>query len=155
MRSPVRVIRRTLRGFLIVALLAAAAFALWSWLRPYAWNPDPAARCKIIGAQVRKDLAYFWVDMHLETIPGRTHDLLKPVRLITGSGKEIEPADTTLGGGPDGGTTDLWLKFWLEPGDIDGTLILKINDGTLVIKADQGLPALGPSNVKYFLTQHW
>ena len=66
-----------------MALLAAAAFASWSWLRPYAWNPDPAARCKVIGTQVRKDLAYYWVDTHLKTIPGQTHDLLKPVRLIT------------------------------------------------------------------------
>lgn len=150
-----RVIRRTLRGFLIVALLAASAFALWSWLRPYSWNPDPAARCKVIGTRIRKDLAYFWVDTHLKTIPGQTHDLLKPVRLVTHSGKQIEPADTTLGGGPDGGTTDLWFKFWLEPGDIDGSLTLRINDGSLVIKADKGQPALGPSGVKYFPTQDW
>ena len=147
--------RRTLRRFLIVALLMATAFAAWSWCRPYAWNPDPAARCKVVGSQARKDREYFWVDLHLKVNPGQTHDLLKPVRLLTHAGKELEPADTTLGGGPDGGTTDLWLKFWLEPGDIDGPLTLRINDGKLLIKAGPGVPATGPSNTKYFVTQHW
>jgi len=135
--------------------VASSVFAAWSWFRPYEWSPDPAARCKVIGTQVRKDQAYHWVDMHLKINPGQTHDLAKPVRLVTGSGRELEPADTTLGSDQGGGTTDLWFKFWLEPGDIDGPLTLRINDGKLTIKADSGIPDCGTSNTRYFVTQHW
>lgn len=147
--------RTTLRAILVLALLASSAFAAWSWLRPYAWNPDPAARCKIEGAQVRKDQSYHWVDLHLKINPGQTHDLAKPVRLLTHAGRELEPADTTLGGDQGGGTTDLWFKFWLEPGDIEGPLTLLINDGKLLVKSESGVPDLGETNVKYYVTQHW
>lgn len=145
----------TLRVILVLALLASSAFAAWSWLRPYAWNPDPKARCRVEGVQVRKDQSYHWVDIHLKVSSGQTHDLAKPVRLQTHSGRNLEPADTTLGSEQGGGTTDLWFKFWLEPGDIDGPLTLLINDGTLLIKSDKGPPELGETNVKYFVTQHW
>jgi len=147
--------RQLLRRILIVALLACSAFAAWSWLRPYAWREDPSARCKVVGAQVRKDGSFFWVDLHLKMNPGQTHDLLKPVRLRTGAGHELEPADTTMAGEDGRGTTELWFKFWLENEDLLGPLTLRINDGTLVIKADPGVPGLGGATSKYFTTQHW
>jgi hypothetical protein len=34
----------------MIGLLMAVLFAAWSWLRPYAWGCDPAARCKVVGA---------------------------------------------------------------------------------------------------------
>jgi hypothetical protein len=147
--------RRILRGFLVAALLVSAGFAVWSWFRPYAWKVDPKARCEVIGCQVRKDRSYFWVDAHLKVAPGQTHDLLKPVRLLTANGREIEPADTTLGGAEGGGTNELWLKFWLESGEIEGPLTLRINDGTLAIKSNSGTPSLGRTDLEYFVTQHW
>jgi hypothetical protein len=150
-----RVKRPKLRGFLIVALLICSGFAAWTWFRPYAWDVDPAARCKVMGAQVRKDLSFFWVDVHLKVTPGQSHDLLKPVRLRTADGRELEPADTTLSGAEGQGTTDLWFKFWLESRDLTGPLVLRINDGTLVLKANPGMPALGSSNLEYFVTNHW
>ena len=147
--------RRNIRKLLVVALLASSAFAAWSWFRPYAWNVDPAAACKVVGCQVRKDQAYFWLDVHLKVTEGRTHDLQKPVRLRTGAGAEIEPADTTMAGDKDTGTTDLWFKFWLETAEMRQPLALRINDGSLVIKADPEIPRLGPADVKYFTSQHW
>ena len=147
--------RPTLRGFLVVALLVSTAFAAWSWLRPYAWSVDPAARCKVVGSQVRKDGSYFWLDARLKVSPGKTHDLMKPVRLITAAGRELEPADTTLGGETRGGTTDLWFKFWLESADLNGPLELRINDGSLVIRSGSGIPRLGSSNIEYFTTSRW
>jgi hypothetical protein len=152
---PSGVTRRIIRKILIVALFASSMFAAWSWFRPYAWAVDPAARCKVVGCQVRKDHAYFWVDVHLKVIDGQTHDLKKPVCLRTGAGREIQPADTTMAGNKDIGTTDLWYKFWLETDDIREPLTLRINDGSLVIKADPGIPRMSPSNSGYFPTQHW
>jgi hypothetical protein len=153
--SPVRVKRPTLRAFLVVALLVSSAFAAWSWFRPYVWSVDPAAKCKVIGCQLKKDGSFFWVDAHLKVTPGQTHDLMKPVRLITAAGRELEPADTTLGGETGGGTTDLWFKFWLESADMSGPLKLRINDGTLVIRSGSGAPNLGKTNVDYFTTSRW
>jgi hypothetical protein len=153
--SPVGVKRPTLRVCLIVALVVSSAFAAWSWLQPYSWSADPAARCKVIGSQVKKDRSYFWLDVRLKVAPGQTHDLMKPVRLITAAGRELEPADTTLGGETGGGTTDLWFKFWLETADLDGPLKLRINDGSLVIRSGYGIPQLGSSDMKYFTTSRW
>ncbi len=150
-----RVKRPTLRVFLVVALIVSAAFAAWSWLRPYAWSEDPAARCKVVGSQVRKDGSFYWLDAHFKVTPGQAHDLMKPVRLITTAGRELEPADTTLGGETGGGTTDLWFKFWLETADLDGPLKLRINDGSLVIRSGSGIPRLGSANPEYFTTSRW
>jgi len=153
--SPVRVKRPTLRVCLVVALLVSAAFAGWTWLRPYAWQVDPAARCKVVGVQVRKDMSFFWLDARLKVTPGQDHDLMKPVRLVTSAGRELEPADTTLGGKTGEGTTDLWFKFWLEQADLNGPLKLRINDGSLVIRTGSGVPRLGSSNSEYFTTSRW
>ena len=152
---PVRVKLSALRGFLIVCLLVSASFAAWAWFRPYAWKVDPDARCKVVGCQVTKDRLNYWVDAHLHVARGQTHDLLKPVRLVTAAGRELEPAETSFAGSEAGGTTDLWFKFWLESGDIEGPLVLRINDGALEIKADTGMPTLGSSNVRNFVTNHW
>jgi hypothetical protein len=153
--SPVRVNRRKFRGFLIVALLMSAVFAAWTWFRPYAWNPDPAARCTVKGAHVRRDHSYFWLDLHLKVVPGQSHDLMKPVRLVTPAGRELEPADTTLAGRKETGTTDIWFKFWLEAADLEGPLTLRINDGSLSIKSKPGMPALGSSKEEFFPSNHW
>jgi hypothetical protein len=139
----------------MVLLGITTVFAAWSWLRPYAWQVDPAARCKVVGAQVKKDQSFFWLNVHLKVLPGEAHDLMKPVRLITQNGRELEPADTTLGGIDGTGTTDLWFKFWLESADLEGPIHLRINDGSLVIKSNSGMPALGSSAAEYFATHRW
>ncbi len=139
----------------MVALLITAAFAAWSWFRPYAWNPDPGARCRVVGCQVRQDRTNFWVYVHLKVEPENGHDLMKPVRLRTSAGREIEPADTTMAGEEGRGTSDLWFKFWLESEDMKGPLELRINDGTLVLKENSGFPALGATQLEYFVTNRW
>lgn len=139
----------------MVALVCSALFAAWSWFRPYEWKPDPGARCKVVVAQVKRDLSHFWVDVHLRMLPGEGHDLMKPVRLVTAAGRELEPADTTLAGDGKSGTTDLWLKFWLEKEDMEGGLSLRINDGTLVIKKNDGIPRLGGNHIGVFPSSRW
>jgi hypothetical protein len=147
--------RPTLRVYLVVILMVSVVFAAWSWFRPYAWNVDLAARCKVEGAHVRQDASFYWLDVYLKVPAGQQHDLSKPVRLVTSAGRELEPADTTLGGTPDSGTTEIWFKFWLESGDWHGPLKLRMNDGALVIRSGSGIPRLGSSRAEYFTTSHW
>ena len=139
----------------MVSLLFSAVFAGWVWLRPYEWRADPAAKFKIATAMVKEDHGYYWLHLHLKAIPGENHDLMKPVRLITAIGRELEPADTTLGGTGETGTTAIWFKFWLEPADIGGPLKLRINDGTLTVKSTQSVPSLGPTRDECFATHRW
>lgn len=149
--SSVGVKHQNLRKFLWLGLVLSAGFAAWSWLRPYAWKEDPGAGCKVVGVQVTPDHSYFWVEAHLKMNPGVVHDLAKPVVLTTASGVEFQPADTTFGGSEATGTTELWLKFWLESGQMGGPLDLRINDGILSIKANEGIPA----KATYFTSNNW
>ena len=147
--------RRNFRYFLWVCLLMSAAFAAWIWLRPYAWSPEPAARCKILETLVTRDQSYYWLNCHLQVNPGASHDMQKPTRLETANGVMHEPADTTSAGTTEQPITEIWLKFWLEPADLTGPLVLHINDGKLIVKAGNGVPNLGASNSYNFTTNHW
>jgi hypothetical protein len=132
-------------------LVLCSLFALWSWFRPYEWNADPAAGCRVVGVQITRDQSYFWLEAHLEVLPENHHDLTKPVSLTTASGSRLEPADTTFGSENGEGTTDIWLKFWLEPKDLAGPVTLHLNDGSLSIKKGNRVP--GKS--RYFVSNHW
>ncbi len=138
-----------------MALLLSSAFAAWSWFRPYSWNPDPTARCKVVGVQLTEDRSFYWLETHLKVNPGQTHDLQKTVLLATASGQKLEPADTTFASADGQGTTEIWLKFWLEKSDLVGPLVLHLNDGKLIIKANEGSPALDGGKPKYFTSNHW
>lgn len=139
----------------MVLLGITASFAAWTTLRPYEWSADPAARSRMDWADVKKDNSFYWVNLHLTMLADQKHDLMKPVRLVTSSGREIEPADTTLSGLAARGTTELGFKFWLESADLEGKLDLKINDGMLIIRSGSGAPPLGNSDMKSFTTHRW
>ena len=109
----------------------------------------------MVGCQVKQDRSNYWVNVHLEMDQGEEYDLMKRVRMITSGDRRIEPADTTLGGSEEEGTTDLWFKFWLEKEDMDGPLDLEINGGVLSIRLNQGEPDVGNSGTKYFVTNQW
>lgn len=143
---------RPLTRFLTVALVLVSAFALWSWCRPYAWQPDPGARFKIQQARVICDHSNYWVDVFLK---GSGHDLEKRVSLETADGRSFDPADTTLSGDEGKGITDLWFRFWLDSRDLSGPLKLHLNDGTLVVRTAAGLPALQSGESKTFLSNSW
>ncbi len=147
--------RRVLQYSLIICLLLSAAFAAWGWFRPYAWRSDPAARCKVLETLVTPDQTFFWVTVHLEVIPGMTHDLQKPVYLKTAAGKRFEPADTTFAGIDPQVTTEIWFKFWLEPADLAGELVLHLNDGEIQVKAREGIPQLGTAKHRNFTSNQW
>ncbi len=140
-----------LRKLLWAALLLTSLFAIWSWFRPYEWNADPAARCKVTGVQITPDQSYFWLEAHLKVLPDERHDLQKPVFLTTASGSRLEPADTTFGSKDGVGTTDIWLKFWLESKDLAGPVTLHLNDGDLSIKKGSRIP----TKSRHFVTNQW
>jgi hypothetical protein len=151
----VRSYLKHVRKILWAALAVSSAFAAWTWFRPYEWNSDSAARCEIVGTQVTRDRSNFWVEPHLKVLAGSTHDLEKPVFLITASGKKLEPADTTLAGDGGKGTSEIWFKFWLESDEIAGPLTLQINEGKLSIKSNAGIPEITGTDPRYFISNHW
>ena len=145
----------SLTKWLLLVLLIASGFAAWTWFRPYAWQPDPAARYRVLGVAVSRDHDHHWVEVKLRRSGEVSHDLAKPVRLVLGSGRELAPADTWLGGTPEQGMTDISFKFWLDPGELTGPLRLRLNDGELVVKASLHEPSLGLSGRRYFNSTHW
>lgn len=147
--------RPSLRTFLIVCLILAAAFAAWSWLRPYEWNPDPQARAKIVSTLVTRDHGYFWVATHIKFRSGQSHDLQQPVFLLAGDGKKFAPADTTFGADPGKPGAEIWFKFWLEPADLAGPLTLQLNGGNLLVKTRGGIPKLPHGAYRNFTSNHW
>lgn len=147
--------RPLLKYTLGLGLVSAAAFAVWSGLRPYDRQPDPAARCQVLEALVTRDQSFYWVNLHLKVNLQTTHDLQKPFYLTTAAGVRHEPADTAFAGPEGQPPTGLWFKFWLDDADLAGPLLLHLNDGTLTIKSTQGVPTLAPSASKNFTTHHW
>lgn len=150
---PAAVKRRTL--LLLLALGVSVVFAAWQWFRPYDWSPDPAARYHIVHAAVERDHSYLWLNLFLERNGDSPHDLTKPVRLLTADGRELEPADTTLGGDEESGTDALGFRFWLEEKDFAGPLKLRLHDGTLNVRTQSGLPGVNQGTPRYFNTCNW
>ncbi len=150
---PAAVKRRTL--LLLLALAVSLVFAGWQWLRPYDWDPDPGARYRIEYASVQRDHSYYWLNVRLERHGTASHDLEKPVRLLTAAGRELEPADTELGGSEETGTETLGFRFWLEAADFSGPLKLRLNDGTLLVRKDSGVPGVSEGAARYFTTSNW
>lgn len=144
--------RRTI--FLLVALTLSVAFAGWQWYRPYEWKPDPGARYVVEYANVKGDHDYTWVELELKRTGIYDHDLMKPVTLLTASGREFVPSETTLGGEADKGTTQMFFRFWLENKELAGPLNLKLNDGVLKIRTGQGAPVASGQSHSYH-TNNW
>lgn len=147
--------RRRLIPVILTCIVLAAAFAAWTWLRPYAWNPDPGARCAVVETEVRRDQSYYWVHVHLKVTPGLSHDLEKPVRLETSDGSTHLPADSTFGAIEGSKPQELWFKFWLDAKDLKGPLMLHLNDGNLVLKSTIGFQDLAASGSRNFTTNRW
>ncbi len=145
--------RARVQKILFLAVLGAACFAAWAWLRPYAWLVDPAARCQIEGVEVSEDHGYYWVEVFLKTNEDEGFDPARAVKLETAAGREIKPADFHYA--EQAGSERPRLKFWLESADMAGRLELRINDGKLVLKSNEGLPQIARVGNRRFTTHHW
>lgn len=139
---------------LLIALVLSLAFAGWQWLRPYDWNPDPQARFRIAHVSLKQDHSFYWLGIKLERNGVDSHDLTKPVRLVTSKGREVDPTDTTMEGNPEEGISGLGFRFWLENDDLDGPLELRLNDGTLKVRSGSGQPRIR-DGIRYFTTSRW
>ena len=155
--APIRgVTRQRFRWMLIFMLIASSAFTVWSWTRPYEWNADPGARSIIVAAGLERDHSYHWLNLRLKVRPGVEHDLQLPVFLETASRPRVEPADTTLAGDVNRPIDEIFLRFWLEAGDLDGPVELHINEGTLSVRTGNGEPRMGrDGRAKNFNTRRW
>lgn len=138
-----------------LAILLAAGFAMWGWFRPYDWHADRGARCQVVQVRVSQDRSYYWLEVRLKMNPLMLHDLRKKVVLVTAQPRTLEAADSIFTRADPQIVTDLWFKFWLEPTDLEGPLTLRLNDGTLLVKATNGLPALGYSSSRTFSSNQW
>ncbi len=140
---------------LYLMLAVSAAFAVWSWTRPYEWRADPATRAKIVAAGLQRDHSYHWLDLRLKVRPGMEHDLKLPVFLETASRPQVEPADTTLAGDVDRPIDEIFLRFWLESGDLDGPIQLHLNEGVLSVRTGNGEPRMSRDGRANFQTRRW
>jgi hypothetical protein len=147
--------RSLFRKFLLILLLGSALFAGAVWFLPYEWRPDPGARFKIAAAQLKRDRSYYWLNIHLKKSGGEDHDLRKPVRMVLGDGRELEPADTTFAGEMGPGTTEIWFRFWLEEQDLKGPLTLRLNDGALKVKSSSEPPRIASGAMRTFSNHRW
>lgn len=143
------------RIFLFVLLGFSVLFAAAAFVVPYEWSPDPQARFRIAAVQVKRDRSYHWVTIHLKKGGTENHDLMKPVRLVTGSGHEMEPADTVFSGTEQTGTNQMWFKFWLSEAEIREPLSLKLNDGKLTVKTSERMPSIHDGMMRTFSNPRW
>lgn len=145
--------RRT--ALLLMMLAVSSAFAAWQWFRPYQWSADPAARFEIAHASIRRDHSFYWLDLFLKQRGDAGHDLAKPVLLVLGDGRELEPAETTFEGDATRATRSLGLRFWLEERDFAGPLHLRLNDGRLEVRKRSGPPVKPGAASAHFTTSDW
>jgi len=144
-----------IRLSLALLVVLTTALAAWVWSAEYEKDPDPKARFQIEGAQVTRDRSNAWLEIHLKKNGKGDHDFRKPVRLVTSDGVEHEPADNTFAGSPQAGFTDIWFKFWLEGKDLESTMDLSINGGSLRVKTNQGPPKLDSEGKAVFKSSDW
>jgi hypothetical protein len=133
----------------------SVAFAVWGWLRPYEWSPDPEAKAEILGVELCRDHSYYWLTVHVRAREGASLDLSRPARLVVGKEGEVQVADTRLEGSPESGFGEAWFQFWLESGQVSGPLKLGLPKGTLSVKSSGGVPDLENGETRYFSTHRW
>ncbi|MBC7980619.1 MAG: hypothetical protein H7Y36_08675 [Armatimonadetes bacterium] len=147
--------RQMIRLMLAVLLVVFTFLAALIWSKNYDKQPDPKARFTIRSVQVKRDQSFYWLDIHLKKSGPQAHDMRRQVRLIDAVGQKHEPADTTFAGSPETGFTDIWYKFWLEKQDLESSLTLRINDGLLRVKTNQGMPEIGKHKAAVFNSSDW
>ena len=143
------------RKFLFILLGLSVVFALASMVIPYDLRPDGAARFHLEDVVLKRDRSNYWLTLHLQKSGDAPHDFQKPVRLLTASGRELEPADTTFAGDAGPGIREIWFKFWLDPADLDGPLSLQLNDGRLRVRTSDKPPRMADGLVRTFITHYW
>lgn len=136
-------------------IVVSVGFALWSWLRPYEWNPDPAAKAEIVGVELRRDHSYYWLTVHVRAKGGASLNLSRPARLVVRKEVDLPLADTRLKGDAESGFREAWFQFWLESNHVSGPLRLGLQDGSLSVKSSGEMPDLSHGKARHYTTQRW
>lgn len=150
---------------LLALVIPTLAVAAWQWLRPYEWRADPDAPARIIEATLTRDQSYHWLSLRLDvTEPGR-FEFAEGFELVTADDREIRPADLQLEGTgkvtptPDGphieGLRGVAVKFWLEEGDLDGPVDLRLGTARLRVRGGDSPPTLAHGESKTFRDHRW
>lgn len=147
--------RQMIRLILALLVVLTSLTAAWMWSAKYEKDSDPQALFRIEGAQVKRDRGYRWLDVHLKRVSEKPLDFSTPILLVSGAATEHKPDDITFAGSPEAGFTDIWLKFWLEDSDLEGTLQIHINEGVLNVKTTQGGPELEDGAEQTFKSSNW
>ena len=143
------------RWVLAGMLVFSAAFAAWTWLRPYEWGPDPKAKAEIVGVELRRDHSYYWLTVHVRAKGDEPLDLSVPTRLVVRKEGDVQPADTRVGGAPESGFREAWFQFWLESGQVSGPLTLGLQGGSLSVKSSGEMPKLANGTSRHYTTHRW
>lgn len=154
------------RKILLGLLIPTLAVTVWQWfLRPYEWSADPAGGCRIEFARLERDLSYHWLTLRLEVDEPAHFRIDSALALVTAAGKKHKPAELSLEGSGIGdldpgdptlnATEAAAIKFWLEPGDLDGPLILQINGASLQVRRESAPPSLKDGGSKVYRTCRW
>ena len=150
------------RWLLLFSLLSLVA-ALWLWLRPYQWFPDPASPARIQWCGVTRDHSFRWLDIHLAMREGDT--IPEPIELVLADGRTVRPDQV----GPYGSSLGLEdplqpriselegidLRFWLEEQELAGPISLKVGPGRLEVRSDGAPPALEEGEIRRFRSIRW
>lgn len=143
---------------LLVILIPVLAFAGWQWLRPYSWDTPGNSPADIQFARLTRDRSYHWLDLRLKLTEPGPFAFDQPIELVTTGDRAIAPAEVTLeGSSAEQRYHHVALKFWLEPGDLNGPLDLKLNGATLPVRAriGAGEPDLADGESEFFHTDRW
>jgi hypothetical protein len=152
--------------FFLILALPTLGIAIWQWWpRPYDPAQDTSASCRIDFTRLTRDLSYHWLDVHLKVDDPQSFQLDRRWQLETSADARRQPAGLTLEGSgskvdsPDSPgmalTEALTVRFWLEPGDLDGPLTLLIGEARLPIRHGRDTPALDDGEARLFRDSDW
>ena len=151
---------------LLLALGVSLVFAAWQWFRPYAWNPDPAARFTVNQCMVERDHANLWLKVFLQPLKGQVMDFTQPIRLVTAADKQHELAEVVQIGAeekenasPPAEAPDkveqVVISFWLSEADFAGPMKLEINGASLQIRSGDTLPRVADGGFRVYNSSGW
>jgi hypothetical protein len=126
--------------------MAAAAFAMWAWLRPYNAASDPGAGCRVGSAALTRDHSFYWLNLDMKSDRPISAD---SAALLTAGGKSLRPTDAGPGG------EGALLRFWLDSTDLAGPLRLGVGNGRLVVKSTSGVPEMADGATLVFRNHRW
>jgi hypothetical protein len=140
---------------LLAILLVAAGWAVYRHTRPYDPGAEAAGGISVVGASLTRDRSFYWLQVDLDGMPA--FDTVPPKLLLRGSNRRThEPATWAWPDRPAAGETGrASVRFWLDSRDLDATLVIENDAGTLDVKRSTGIPPLKDGRSRRFRSPDW